>query len=255
MSDTNDYPVPPDGLTPQMIAYCHGVITGSYHDAYRAAYNPTAGYCWSGDIWKLNRHPLVTRYVLALQNHSAKKLSVSREWLLEWWFKRMIYNPSEITAWAIGCCRYCHGDGHNYQWREGEYFEAIGEAEITKAPLPDCSGGFGFNSRQRPVSDCPRCDGHGVGRSNFADTSELSEAARAGFEGVKETRAGIEIKMADKQVAAENFAKLSGWDVIQVRNLTNPIPTDAELEKIADDPLALALAYKRLMQPPAPTRH
>lgn len=247
MSVTDDYPPPPDGMTAQMVAYCHGVIIGSYHDAYRAAYNPVGDYCLSGDIWALNRHPLVSRYVLQLQCHSAKKLSVSREWLLEWWFARMVYNPAEITAWAIKCCRYCHGDGHDYQWREGEYFEAITKAEITKSPMPDCSGGFGFNGEKPPRSDCPRCDGKGVGRSDFTDTRQLSAAARAGFEGIKETRNGIEIKMADKDKAAEQFAKLSGWDVAQVRILTADVPEDAELAAMAGDPIALANLYKRLM--------
>lgn len=245
MSD--DYPPPPDGMTPQMIAYCHGVMVGSYHDAYRAAYNPSGNYNFGPDIWRLNRHPKVAQYVRQLQVATAKKLSVSREWLLEWWFLRMIYDPAEITRWAVGACRYCHGDGHNYHWREGEYFEAISEAEITKAPMPDCSGGFGYNSTTPPHPNCPRCDGKGVGRSSFADTSELSPAARAAFEGVKETRQGIEIKMADKAQAAEQFAKLSGWDVVQIRHLTEDVPQDEELAKIANDPIALSQLYKRLM--------
>lgn len=243
----NDLPARPDGLTDQMELYCQLVMTGSYADAYRQAYNPSPGYDIGADIWRLNRHPAVAHRILALQNHASKKLSVSREWLLEWWFSRMIYNPAEITAWAIGACRYCHGEDHNYHWREGEYFEAITKAEITKSALPDYGGGFGFNARKPPHPDCPNCDGKGIGRSDFSDTRELSAAARAGFEGVKETRNGIEIKMADKAHAAEQFAKLSGWDIVQVRHLTEDVPSDESLAKIANDPIALANLYKRLM--------
>lgn len=245
---TNDDPPPrPEGLTDQQELYCQLVMTGSYADAYRAAYNPRPGAAINSDIWKLNRNPKVTKRIRQLQAVSAKKLQVTREWLLEWWFLRMTYDPAEITAWAVGSCRYCHGDGHNYQWREPEFMDAISEAEITQAPLPDCSGGFGYSTRRPPHPDCPKCDGNGIGRSSFADTSELSPAARAGFEGVEETRQGIKIRMADRVVAAENFAKLSGWDVVQIRHLSEEVPLDEDLAKIANDPIALANLYKRLM--------
>ena len=71
--------------------------------------------------------------------------------------------------------------------------------------------------------------------------------ARAAFEGVKETRTGIEIKMADKDKAAENFAKLSGFDVVQVRMLADKLPEEEELAALSRDPMAAAAAYKRML--------
>lgn len=197
-------------------------------------------------IYALNGRPEIIVRMAEIQQEAAKPLAAAREWLLRWWFYRMIYDPAEITRWAIGACRHCHGDGFGYQWREHEYFKAIEEAELAKMPLPDIGGGFGYNSTRPPVPDCPNCDGRGLGRTNIADTSQLSPQARAAFEGIKQTKDGIEIRMADKNRAAEQFAKLSGFDVVQIRHLTD-VPDTAELAMLATDPIAASAAYKRLM--------
>lgn len=181
-----------------------------------------------------------------IQSEAAKPLAVARDYLLKWWFYRMIYDPAEITRWAIGACRHCHGDDFGYQWREHEFFKALEDAELVKAPLPDIAGGFGYNSTRPPVAECPNCDGRGVGRTNIADTGELSPQARAAFEGIKQTKDGIEIRMADKNKAAEQFAKLSGFDVVQIRHLTD-VPDNDQLAILATDAVAAAAAYKRLM--------
>lgn len=239
---------PTQGLTEKEEAYCQLAAVTSYAEAYRTVFQPNGNYNISPDILKLNRRPRVALRIMQIQGETAKSLDVSREWLLRWWFYRMIYDPAEITAWAIGACRYCHGDGHLYQWREHEYMRALEEAEQTKgAPLPDIGGGFGYDATRPPVDDCPNCHGRGIGRTDIADTSKLSPMARAAFEGIKETRNGIEIKMADKDKAAENFAKLSGFDVVQVRMLADKLPEEAELATLARDPMAAAAAYKRML--------
>lgn len=237
-----------DGLTEKEEAYCQLAAVTSYAEAYRTVYQPNGNYNISPSILKLNRKPRIALRISQIQGEASKALDVSREWLLRWWFYRMIYDPAEITAWAIGCCRYCHGDGHLYQWREHEYLAALDEAERTPgAPLPDVGGGFGFNATRPPVDDCPNCHGRGIGRTDIADTTGLSPMARAAFEGVKETRNGIEIKMADKDKAAENFAKLSGYDVVQVRMMADKLPEEERLAELARDPVAAAAAYKRML--------
>lgn len=237
-----------NALTEKQERYCQLAAVTSYAEAYRTVYQPTGNYNIHNDIWKLNGNPRISRRIRELQAESAKGLKVTREWLLDWWFYRMVYDPAEITAWAIGCCRYCHGDGHLYQWREHEYLRAMEDAEKDKgADLPDVAGGFGYDATKGPADDCPNCHGRGVGRADIADTSKLSPAARAAFEGIKETRNGIEIKMADKDKAAENFAKLSGFDVVQVRMLADNLPDEARLAELRADPVAAAAAYKRML--------
>jgi phage terminase small subunit len=238
-----------EGLTEKQELYCRLVVTHSDADAYRMAYNPTPGYNINADIWRLNKHPLISQRIRELQVAAVKASPVVADlaWLLRWWFDRMVYDPRELTQWGKGSCRYCHGDGHGYHWRAHEFMEAMAQAETIKSPLPDIAGGFGYKAVKPPHADCPNCDGKGIGREDFTDTSELSPQARAAFEGVKRTKDGIEIKMADKAVAAQNFAKLAGLDVQQVRLIAADVPTDDELASIAHDPVALAERYKRVM--------
>lgn len=235
-------------LTHKQEAFCQLAAVTSYSEAYRTVYQPKPGYNFHEDIRRLNRNPRIARRIRELMAETNEAVGVTREWLLRWWFYRMIYDPAEITAWAVGACRYCYGEGHQYQWRFHEYMEELRQAEQSKnTPVPDCGGGFGFDATKPPAEDCPDCHGRGIGRTDIADTSSLSPMARAAFDGIKETRQGIEIKMADKDKAAENFAKLSGFDVAQVRIMGEKLPEEEELQKMANDPVAAQAAYKRML--------
>lgn len=235
-------------LTEKQERYCQLAAVTSYADAYRQVYNPSPTYNYHVDVWALNKLPKIARRIRELMAADNSSVGVTREWLLRWWFYRMIYDPAEITAWAIGCCRFCHGDGHEYQWRPHEYMKALEEAESTPgAPIPDIAGGLDFDATKPPHDACPGCHGKGIGRTDIADTSKLSPMARAAFEGIKETRNGIEIKMADKDKAAENFAKLSGFDVVQVKVMADQLPEDDALDGLARNPVAAAAAYQRML--------
>lgn len=244
------------GLTERQENYCNLAASGTYADAYREAYNPSDTYNFHEDIRRLNKNPVVARRILDIQMERAKNnpIKITGDWLLTWWLQRLLYDPAEITTWAKHACRHCHGEGHQYQWREMEYLQELDDAIVAKAErLPDCGGGFGYSTRRAPVDDCPMCDGRGLAREDFADTRDLSPMARAAFEGVKRTKDGIELKMADKQVAAQWVAKLTGFDVQTVR-IIDELPTPAALQGIADNPVALAEAYKRAMSGGA-TKH
>lgn len=121
-------------------------------------------------------------------------------------------DPDELTGLRVGACRYCYGDGHNFQWRhDREYMEALRKAEKDgedDLPLPD--GGFGYRRTVAPHPDCPECDG--LGEQYFApvDTSKISPSAKALFQGVKPTAAGPQVLVADKAKALENAAKIVG---------------------------------------------
>lgn len=234
-------------LTPKQERYCQLAAFGSYQEAFREAYDVKPNAVISPDIAKLNRDPRIIQRIAEIQAQSAAPLGVDREWLLRWWYARMTYDPAELTSWAVGACRHCHGEGFGYQWRPAEFMRALADAEAAKQPLPDIGGGFGFDSRRPPHPDCPECDGKGVGRDNFADTSSLSWVARAAFDGVKRTKEGVEILMADKAVAAREFGKLSGFDVVQVKLLADDMPDAATLAELAKDPKSIAAAYERLI--------
>lgn len=128
-------------------------------------------------------------------------------------------DPNELIGLRVGCCRYCHGDGHRYQWREREYLEAVADVERRQArlkegddaiPLPDPAGGFDYDHTRPPHDECPECRGEGVERIVARDTTKLSRGARMLYRGVKRTNNGIEILLADQGKALENAIRIIG---------------------------------------------
>lgn len=133
-------------------------------------------------------------------------------------------DPNELVRVEARCCRYCHGEGHQYQWREAEFEEALAEADRgyrinqkgkrVPVELPEWGGGFGFNSTFDPHPDCPRCHGQGVKVTIVTDTRDLSEAGRALYKGTKVDRNGnIEVLMHDQQAARVFYAQLCGYQI------------------------------------------
>jgi phage terminase small subunit len=250
MSDTVLASDAPRRLTSQEEIFAQAAITMSYADAYRIAWGDSDndGSRWAAPS-RVAWRPHVQQRIIELQNEASKKLKVDRDWLLNWWWLRMVYDPAELTAWASGACRHCYGDGHAFQWRTHEFMDRVARAELSGEPLPDIGGGFGYNAQRPPHPGCTNCDGKGIGRADFTDTTLLSPSARAAFEGVEQTRDGIKIRMADKVKAAENFAKLSGFDVQQVRLFVDELPDDPALAAQARDTDAIAATYKRFFGP------
>lgn len=151
-------------------------------------------------------------------------------------------DPDELTGVRTGACRYCYGIDHFYQWRtEREYSEAVRLAESRDQPLPDMSGGFGYNQTLPPDPNCPECDG--VGREYYAprDTSKLSAGAKALFAGVKPTRNGPEILLRDKDRAQEAINKIIGAYVERVELSGSTTVGKPDLTGL--DPSAAAAAY------------
>jgi hypothetical protein len=234
-------------LTEKQERYCQLSAIGTYADAYREAYSPSANYDWRPDVSALNKNPRIAHRILEIQYGTPKPIANAREFLLNWHFLRFVYDPAELTAWAFEACRHCYGEGNGYQWRPSEYAKALAEAERDSMPIPDLAGGFGFNATLPPVKECVECDGRGRGRANFADTGSLSPSARAAFEGVKQTKDGLEIRMADKQKAAESFGKLCGLDVVQIKTLVEDVPDAVELRALRADPDGAIRLYTALV--------
>lgn len=230
----------PNDITPKMRKFAEGVGSGmSKADAYRAAYNAEKSSLNTigAEITKLCRDPRVAHIIHLAELEAAKKTKVTREWLLRWHMLRATYDASELTALIWGACRCCHGEGHLPQWRWHEYVEKLAEAEREGTPMPDLGGGLGYDATKAPVEGCLGCDGKGVRRTDIPDTRNLSPAAQAAFEGIKQTRDGLEIKMADKAQAAEAVAKLCGFNVADMRNPAD-IPEDSVLAALTAEQAA-----------------
>lgn len=134
-------------------------------------------------------------------------------------FKRLCLiattDPRELTKTKVGNCRHCHGEDFGYRWRDKEYENALADwAAATRknpgAPMPDVAGGLGFRPFDPPHPDCPECGGLGVVNVGMADTANLSPGALALYEGVKQTKNGIEILTFDRAKAIDMIVRMMG---------------------------------------------
>jgi phage terminase small subunit len=246
-------------LTVKQENFAKGVAASlSYADAYRAAYNCGPNSPWVGnEAWKLKCNPAVARKIAELQKATAAKLDIKRADLVRWHLARMSYNPDELIKTVAGACRHCHGEGFRYQWRVMDYFEELAKAEADAAvqskrgwralpvALPDIGGGFGYNATRNPHPDCPKCDGKGISRTVVTPAADLTGAARAAYEGVKETANGIEVKMADKHASSVEVAKLLGFNVERAPIDINEEVPDTDISAL--DTAAVHEVYRKML--------
>lgn len=199
------------------------LVHRSAAEAYRVAYDasrmrPSSIYV---NGHRLLKHAKIAPIIEARLAELGESLSEETEVTIARALQSLIdivqADPDELTGVRTGACRHCYGIDHFYQWRtEREYSEAVRLAERNDQPLPDMSGGFGYNQTLPPDPNCPECDG--IGSEYYAprDTSKLSAGAKALFAGVKPTRNGPEILLRDKDRAQEAINKIIGAYVERV---------------------------------------
>ena len=126
-------------------------------------------------------------------------------------------DPNDIIQHRRNCCRHCYGKGFGWQWRDEEEFErailaeAASSAAEGRSPRKlDDSGGYGFDKAAMPNPDCPLCSGDGVAEVHVCDTRTLRGSARLLYEGIKVTKDGIQVLMADKSKAREQLMRHLG---------------------------------------------
>jgi phage terminase small subunit len=166
---------------------------------------------------------LVTPHVAAAiaveMEARSKRVKVDADWVLERWRQIASANPNELSQFRRQACRYCHGEGHDFQWiDEIELRAATADAIDRGKPAPARAGGIGYVAIADAHPECPRCNGEGVGRSHGLDTRHLIGSAAVLYAGVKETKDGLEIKMHDQMKALDNIARHLGMfnDKLQV---------------------------------------
>ena len=140
-----------------------------------------------------------------------KRTDITQDKVLRRWWDIAMADASELTALHYRCCRHCHGINHERQWKdEAEFERAKAEAKANDTSPPNNDGGYGYNPTRDPAPGCPKCFGEGTMHVHLADTRKLSQAGRMLFDGVKETKFGIEIKVQDRGKALENVARHLG---------------------------------------------
>lgn len=156
------------------------------------------------------------------------KAMLDAEGIVNLWTQLATADPNELTQHIHAPCRYCYGIDHQYQWKTEREFKTCQASVvfdlfkdddlrdkamaglIIDPRIPEDVGGYGYRLTDPPNPDCPECSGLGIEVTRMADTRKLSPAARLLYDGVKETKQGIEIKMQDRGKAVENIAKTLG---------------------------------------------
>lgn len=266
MDDTVNLPVPtrsPDSpLTALQLAFVeHFLRYRNATQAYKFASpnGETMRYqSAANEGQKLLRDERIQAAIKAGAKTAFADTAASVGWLLQRFLDIATADPRELIGLKVGCCRYCYGEGHEYQWREGEYLHALKEAERewslatpsarAGVRFPDVAGGFGYNATLEPVDDCPRCHGEGVERFVPRDTDRLSDQALLLFGGVKVKQGGgYEIVIADRQKALENAGRIMGafTDKVQHSGAIGALVAVDDLRNA--DPVAAARTYREMI--------
>lgn len=198
---------------------------GRVGESYTKARPEITGPSANVQGWRVLQNEKCKTALRVAQRVVGEDIMVSARDVLREWLTIATADPAEIVRTVHRCCRHCHGAGHAFQWvNEEEYAKACDEAlqavEGTDAmpQLPDCSGGFGFNSRRLVVADCPACLGEGRAETYIEATDNLSPAARRLYAGVEETKSGVKVKLRDQDAAWRHIAQYLGMLTQEVKH-------------------------------------
>lgn len=192
--------------------------------AIRAGYSARTAGSQAHDLLK---KPEIRARIGQLQREAAEKLEIEHHDILKRLWDIATGDVNDLVRIERRACRYCYGVDHQFQWKtEREYRDAVDsflqdiagtdhkalialgeviDAGGTIPGMPDNTGGYGFNATAQPSPDCPECNGEGITTVQLSDTREaLSHPL---YEGVKQTRDSIEIKIADRLKALEQVAR------------------------------------------------
>lgn len=141
-------------------------------------------------------------------------------------------DPNDVVEVRRNCCRYCWGQGGQYQMtqremdeRRASYDRSVEEIERRfksrknakgsdlQPVVPDFDdlGGVGFNKRRAPNAKCGECFGDGEEEVFVHDTRHVASSAKKLIRGFKRSKDGtVEVKLADQHAARIEAGKLAG---------------------------------------------
>lgn len=221
--------------------------------AIRAGYAVASAHSQASDLLS---DPKVQEMVEAEMQRVSQEARVEAADILREYLALATADASKIMHVRRVNCRYCHGVGHQYQWKAREYAEACDAASKPAKrgeeplPFPDCSGGFGFRHNAEPHPDCPECNGEGHEDIFFRDTEGLTGPERKLIAGIKRTKDGIEVKLRDQDGALKILAQYAGL-LIERKELTGkdgrPLIPEAPPVDLPNDPQQLGALYSQIV--------
>lgn len=201
--------------------------------ATRAGYSEKTAGSQGHDLLKV---PEIARAIEERKAHLAEVAEIDSTWVLRQWKQIAQADPNDLTQLRRVCCRHCHGYGHQYQWTENEYLNAVNKAIETKKPPPDGMGGFGYDMNVEPHPECPECGGHGEEYLHLMDTRKLKGSSRQLYAGVQKTKEGLKILMRDQDAALTNISRYLGM-LVDRKEISGPGGTPMSLVHIKPEDL------------------
>ncbi|WP_312273593.1 terminase small subunit [Pseudescherichia sp.] len=167
-----------------------------------------AGYSDASYGRQLLTIPHVAQAIVQQQKASLMRTLASADEVLAQMWQLATFDANELSQYRRGSCRYCHGFGHNYQWRDMVEFEEHRlKASEKKGKEPVDVGGYGYDHNREPNPTCPRCNGDGIGQPYFADTRKLPPVSRLAYSGIKLGKNGVEITAISRERMYEAVMK------------------------------------------------
>lgn len=204
--------------------------------ALRAGYSQQTAYSIGHELLK---KPEIASEITKRQADRLQRIEIDQDKIVRELLNIAHADANELVEYRRTCCRFCWGEGFQYQRTanemESDLAEYDREVDLNNARPADQRkklrpfnerGGIGYDMRKEPHEDCAECFGQGVGNTFVKDTRYLSPAARALYAGVKQTKDGLEIKMHDKQGFIQLLMRHAGMlnDKIKLQgDAENPI--------------------------------
>lgn len=217
---------PAAALPARQEAFAVAIARGSNQSqAFREAYPNSAR--WAADTVhsrasRLAGTDMVRARIAELLQAAARANEVKIADVLRRYLLQLQADPRKLVEVYVGPCRHCWGEGHRYQFTDGELEDARAKHGLKREELLagdrgrdigefDERGGGGYSFGKAPNPECPTCAGIGQARAVLKDSRNYDDAALSLYEGVKETKDGIEVKVASRDKALEQVARHVGF--------------------------------------------
>lgn len=184
--------------------------------AYQRAYRITNQKACEAASSRLLSLVKIQKAIAAGEEARLKRVDYSQDQMFNRLRLMLTADVNEIVEHRRENCRHCHGKDFLYQWiDEAEHEKVCDEIDrsLEDGQLPNypsSDGGFGFDVHAMPNPECPQCGGLGYSRTVIHDTRFLSPGARMIYQGVKQTKEGVEAKVIDQLAVARTMMQHMG---------------------------------------------
>jgi len=189
------------------------------------------------EAYRRLKKPAVKREIEKIREAAKQKVQLSNSIIVDDILNVLTADPRDLIEIVTESCRYCHGEGHRYQFTQNEWTRLQTAHRWENKPEPDILGGLGFNPNRDPHPGCPECFGNGVVVEKLKDVRDLSPAAAALYIGAERTKHGIKINMRSKDAAREAAARILGMNkethILKDGGKSLADMTDEQLEALA----------------------